>query len=229
MIEIREKIERFLSVCDELVSGKYFDADKKISELLKIVAESQELTDLFSAVTERFDYLEAKTAYLRYPASLGVDYGAAYLPTERGEVLAFVFCLLVELDGGELKLNEFLLRYFYEDGSYTASYALFSDRMMRPFRDIVKNCFSYLGIDDKSKEEREITLINCLLDEKRELARYGLSEKDKSNAELLLSQALVCAEKSEGMQARAILLGYSYLLRANGVEEKNEELFSFLL
>ena len=89
------QMQRFFTACDELISGKYILADNKISEVLKAIAASEELTGLFTAVTERFDYPSAKQAYLKYPAEAGGTRGAAYLPAERGDLIAFVFCLLV--------------------------------------------------------------------------------------------------------------------------------------
>ena len=65
MTEKVEKISRFLAVCDELVEGSYVVADNKISEALKCIAKCRELTNLFAAVTEGFDYPAAKQSCLR--------------------------------------------------------------------------------------------------------------------------------------------------------------------
>lgn len=74
------RIQRFFTACDELISGKYILADNKISELLKSIAASNELTTLFSAVTKGFDYHAAKQRYLKYPLTPNGTRGAAYLP-----------------------------------------------------------------------------------------------------------------------------------------------------
>lgn len=74
------QMQRFFTACDELISGKYILADNKISEVLKAIAASEELTGLFTAVTERFDYPAAKQAYLRYPAEPGGTRGARLSP-----------------------------------------------------------------------------------------------------------------------------------------------------
>ena len=150
MEEKLEKIQKFLSVCDELVDGTFHIADAKISELLRALAASRELTNLFTAVTDGFDYPAAKRAYLKFPTAAGSTRGVAYLPSARNEILAFVFCLMVEIDAGDIRLNDFLLRYFYIDGSYTASYSLFADRMLRPFRDIVRDCYPGCGSREKT-------------------------------------------------------------------------------
>ena len=59
------KIKRFISACDELIAGSYRDAEEKISEVLKCLAASEDLTGLSSAVTEEFDYAASKSYYLR--------------------------------------------------------------------------------------------------------------------------------------------------------------------
>ncbi len=215
------KIERFLTVCNELIGGKFILADTKIGELLKIVASSNELTDLFSAVTERFDYVEAKNAYLRFPAYKGSAHGAAYLPAERGDLLAFVFCLLVDFDSGTMRLNDFLLRYFYEDGSYTASYAIFVDRMIRPFRDIVSGCFPQLGSKTRQIQEelqKENTILEALSQrvsvERARISELALSQDDSVAADAMLSAIIVVIGRADLDEIRALLCGYSYFLRA---------------
>ena len=74
------QMQRFFTACDELISGKYILADNKIGEVLRAIAASEELTGLFSAVTERFDYPTAKQAYLKYPAEPGGTRGAVSPP-----------------------------------------------------------------------------------------------------------------------------------------------------
>ncbi len=133
-----EKIRRFLDACDGLIAGTYREAEVGVSQVLRCLSESEELQGLFSAVTEEFDYVGTRAFYLR---DLPNGRGAAYLPSSRVDALAFVFCLLAEIDSGCVRFGDFLLQYFYVDGSYTASYALFADRIIRPFRDIVREAY----------------------------------------------------------------------------------------
>ena len=138
MEEKIERIHRFLDACDGLLSCTYREAEVGISQVLRLLAESEDLKGLFSAVTEEFDYAKTRSFYLR---DLPNGRGAAYLPSSRVDALAFVFCLFAEIDSGVVRFSDFLLRYFYVDGSYTASYALFSERIVRPFRDIVREAY----------------------------------------------------------------------------------------
>lgn len=226
-----EKIARFLTVCDELIHGKFIFADTKIGSLLKSVAESEELTALFSAVTDRFDYISAKRECLRFPAERGSSHGIAYLPSERGDFLAFVFCILVEIDNGAIRFNDFLLRYFYEDGSYTASYTLFVDRMLCPFRDIIANCYpaaaKYGRTNYVQKEDGEAltAFYELLLQERTRINGLKIAEAEKSAADLMLSELQNAASRNDLGEIRALLCGYAYYLRVIGSEADASGIF----
>lgn len=224
MEEKIERIERFLSVCDELVTGSYLAADVKISEALKGVAGSRELTNLFAAVTDGYDYPAAKCAFLRTPAERGAGRVVAYLPAERQDILAFVFCLFVELDAGTLRLNEFLLHYFYVDGSYTASYSVFAERMIRPFRDIVKECFPECGkrgqiaLKRKKQEDALARFAAALPVERNRVMSRELREEEAANAELIFGELSAATGRRDMIEVRALLAGYRYFLRYIGGE-----------
>ncbi len=222
-----QQLDRFFQACDKLMNEKYIVADARISEVLQSVAECRALTDLFSAVTERFDYPAAKKTYLRFPASNGSFHGKAFLPKDRGEVLAFVFCILVDIDAGRIKFDDFLLRYFYEDGSYTASFSLFSERLLRPFRDIVKDCFPNVAgessaktaeITNKKKSAKRSASLEAfaalVIDERARLNTITLNTVDATAGDAILCEILQATGKDNIAEIKALLYGYGYFLRA---------------
>ena len=219
MEENFEKIQRFLTACDELVNGTFHVAEGKISEALRALADSKDLTNLFSAVTSGYDYPAAKRAYLRFSNEDGISRGVAYLPSERREVLAFVFCLLVELDAGELRLNDFLLRYFYVDGSYTASYAVFAERMIKPFRDIVRDCYPDCGRRGRLArihKKRDAILgeiAEKLAEERARIQNMQLLQEEQEAAEALFPALIAAAGRRDAPEVLALLAGYRYFLR----------------
>lgn len=225
-----QQLNRFFQACDKFMNEKYMVADARIAEILRSIAESRALTDLFSAVTERFDYPSAKKTYLRFPASNASVHGKAFLPKDRGETLALVFCLLVDIDAGRIKFDDFLLRYFYEDGSYTASFALFSDRMLRPFRDIVKECFP--DVVNNPPEEPAVqtddgdaaleAFAALAIEERTRLKSVSLSVDDAAAGDLLLSEMIQAAGKNNAAAIKALLAGYRYFKRALFIEGGDE-------
>ena len=234
MEEKVEKIQRFLSVCDELVTGSYMNAEGKISEALKYIAGCRELTNLFAAVTEGYDYPAAKRASLRPRAGTGpAGRVGAYLPAERQDVLAFVFCLFVEIDAGTVHLNDLLLRYFYVDGSYTASYAVFAGRMIKPFRDIVRECFPEAGkrgqaaLQRRQREEALASFAQSLPVERSRVMGRALLEEEKTAGEEIFTELAAAAARRDVTEVRALLAGYRYFLRYIGAEsEESAALFA---
>lgn len=218
MEERNERISAFLAACDGLIQGPYTAANANISAVLKALVASKDLTGLFSAVTQEIDYPAMKKVYLREQGMRG----AAYLPVDRVKALAFVFCLLAEIDSGKIRFEEFLLRYFYVDGSYTASYLLFSDRVLRPFRTIVQECFpaADMGEEDASRrarEERLSLLVGKIDEERARFASVALSKEDSQEAERFLTAARHAAEKGDVPTLHLALSGYSYFLRWSGL------------
>lgn len=220
----QDRIGKFLAVCTELVEGKFANAEIKISEALRAIAGSEQLTELFTAVTQEFDYVWAKRTYLRYPVREGVSKGEMYLPAGRSEILAFVFCLFVEIDAGAVKLNDFLLRYCYVDGSYTASYTMFAERVVRPFRDIVSDCFPAAKREAQKNNGQTVTLagIAKLFEgEKSRLADFGLRDEERTAADILIAGISAAIQREDGEALSALLAGYRYFLRYIGGENEN--------
>ena len=222
MEDTYEKLRRFFNACDELVEGNYMNAEWKISEVLKAIAGSHNLTQIFSHVTSDFDYIAAKRKYLRAPSNGGAR-GEAFLPTARNEILAFVFCLFVEFDGGSMNFGDFLLRYFYEDGSYTASYAHFAGRVIRPFRDIVRDCFpEYSKMGELRSESMMRRQDNALgeISERAAVERSRmasvLEEGDRRAAEIILGEVFSAIGRRDATAVKALLMGYRYLLKSAG-------------
>ena len=226
----RDKMQRFFTACDDLITGKFILADTKINELLRSIATNSDLTGLFSAVTARFDYAAVKSACLKTPA--GIARGEAFLPSERSDVLAFVFCLLTDFDSGAIKFNDFLLRYFYEDGSYTASYSLFVNRMIRPFRDIVRECFPNAGVQTgealSPNEEGDILtrLYEKIALERVRVGQLPLGKEDAIAGEMILSELAAAVQRGGVNEVKALLCGYLYYLQAvDGSSLYDNEIF----
>ena len=230
MDEKTEKIGRFFAVCDELVEGSYANADSKISEALQIIATCRELANLFAAVTDGFDFPSAKQSYLReYTGKGGTTRIAAYLPAERQDVLAFVFCIFVEIDRGALLLGDFLLRYFYVDGSYTASYGVFAERMIKPFADIVKGCFPECGKHGRAivlREKSDAALhefMQSLPAERKRVMGRELMKEEKDAGELIFAELSAAAARHDLTEVRALLAAYRYFLRYICAEGRESE------
>ena len=135
---MREELDAFLERADELIDSKYILADIKIVNLLKAIASSNTLLALFKNCLTDFDYVAAQKKYLVKSQYLSVDKGEFILPPNSRELLAFVFNVLVDIDAKRIVFNDFINKYFYEDGSFSSGYDLFISSMIKPFKNTVK-------------------------------------------------------------------------------------------
>lgn len=133
-----EELQFFLEKADELACSKYILSEIKIVNLLKAISASETLLAIFKNCLINFDIEEAKKKYFVKSKYLTGDKGEFILPNNSRELLALVFNVLVEIDAKQINFPEFLSKYFYEDGSFSASYSAFINSMIKPFRNSVK-------------------------------------------------------------------------------------------
>ncbi len=221
---------RFFNACDELIEGKHILADKKIDDMMRAVAVSEELTGLFGAVLENFDYPAAKRRYLIPPERSPILRGEAYLPSTDEELVAFVFCIFAEIENGTLKTNEFLLRYFYVDGSLTASYERFTATFLRPFRDILRGCFPtsvrrFEGYYQRRNEGVLDALSQKAAEEHARLTGLSLPREDFIAGSTMLTELSFAIDKKDVPAIRALLCGYLYFLQYLNIMDESSGVF----
>lgn len=134
----REELDAFVLRADELIQSSYILADIKIVNLLKAIAASKTILAIFENCISGFDFEEACKKYLVKSKYLAGDKGEFVLPSTTRELLAFVFYVLVKVDDKSIDLAEFINKYFYVDGSFSAGYHAFIKAMIIPMRDSVK-------------------------------------------------------------------------------------------
>jgi hypothetical protein len=221
MATTKEQVMAFSDKCDELKNCKFIMATTKIGEVLKSIVNSPELYQLFKEVTENFDYLAAQKKCFVTRNDTAVAKSYLVLPDKVGDRLAFIFCLLVEFDNNTINFNEFLQRFYAEDGSYYASFHAFCDDVIESFQSLVLSVF-----EDELKEDvaqnattadpdkaSMLSVILLLITSEREfIAEAILSYDEKEAADGILSQ-LELAVRSENVQLiDALISGYHYFI-----------------
>jgi len=173
-LTIREELDAFIERADELVNSKYILADIKLANLLKAIASSDTLIALFKNCLTDFDYYQAQNKYLIKNKFISNDKGEFILPPNSRELLAFIFNVLVDIDSKRIDLAQFLNKYFYVDGSFSASYDAFVTAMVKPFKNSVKMLM------DSVIEGKLQNPVEALVEE--ETRRAKQKEKDEENA-----------------------------------------------
>ena len=210
----REQVDAFLKKCDEVMQSKYIMADSKIGELLKCIVSSDLLYAFFRDVTKNFDYGAACEKCMNYVPQ-GDSRKKLLFPEDPVEKIAFIFCLLADFDSKAIDLGEFLQEYFYEDGSFFASFYAFSNQVIKPFRNAVRTVFA-VGLS-RPQEEKALPL-----EEERALVfRSRLSDGKKVDALLLLNGALSPAARKDRSLLAALLAGYLAFAQAAGWQSEH--------
>ncbi len=217
MDSLKEQIDRFDACCDEVTKAKFIMATTKMRELLKCIVSSPNLYALFDAMTKDFDYSSVRKKCL-VTVTDGV-YNRSYLvlPQDPDECLPFIFCLLVEFDREDVNFNDFLRKYFNEDGSYVSSYQKFCSVVIDTFKALVDKIY-----DESQKElhshdapagsQREkIEQLQKIIDAEREyLSASELDDEDKKSGLSMLDEMKKAVKRDDATLVNALVCGYNY-------------------
>ncbi len=210
----KEELEVFLERADEFIDSKYILADVKLANFLKAIASSSTLIALFQNCLTDFDYNLAQKKYLVKSQHLSSDKGEFVLPPNSRELLAFIFNLLVDIDAKRIDLNDFLNKYFFVDGSCSASYDAFINSMIKPFKNSVKMLMDSV-IEGKLQDP-----IEALVEEEERRAK---EKEDREQTELRERELL---KKTYGLSVKAIkdiLLEDKQKIKANKLDEEEKK------
>lgn len=213
-------------------------ATRKIKDLLKCIVTAPELYWLFERVTKDFNYPAVKSKCL-----VTVDDGYfrrsyVVLPQTVGQRLAMIFCLFVEFDKDTMNFNDFLRKYFPEDGSYYASYQAFCNMIVEGLKDAVLQVFKgSLGDADyaevslphpnSAKTEFISVITLSIAEEQQFILRSNLPEDDKESGVSILSQLTEAFNSGNKALINALVCGYNYFILYNKcVSDSIESLFA---
>lgn len=210
----------FLEKADELIDSKYIIADIKIVGLLKAIAASDTLLAIFKNCLTDFDYAAAKKKYLVKSKYLAEGKGEFVLPPSSRELLAFIFSVLVDIDAKRIDFPQFINKYFYEDGSFSAGYSAFLNSMIKPFRNSVKMLMESV-IEGKLQDP-----VEALTEEEERRARAEREAAEQKRKEKELSEKAY----GESVKAiRAILLADKTKVKNSRLSEDLKEEFTLVI
>lgn len=142
----KDKIIECLNIIDELISGKFILFNAKISSLLNVIASSEALYGLFAKCIIDYDFAKNLQLGQEYKSVQGVF----RVPDNDDELLAFVFCFILEVNNEKLNLHNFVERNYFSPNGYNYSYLNFSRAILVPFKSALMN---ELGVDESSTND----------------------------------------------------------------------------
>ena len=215
-----EELALFLTKADELIASQYIIADIKIAGLLKAIASSDTLVAIFKNCLTGFDYPFAKEKYLVKSKYLAEGKGEFVLPSSSRELLAFVFSVLADIDAKRIDFPQFINKYFYEDGSFSAGYSAFLNSMIKPFKNSVKMLMESV-IDGKLQDPVEAFLEE---EERKKAEEQAAEEQKRKDKEL--------SEKKYGVSLKAIremLLADKTKIKASRLTDSQKEEYVLII
>lgn len=237
MEDLTAQINDFLNKCTELKNCKFIMAPTKIKDLLKSIVNSRTLYDLFTSVSEDFDYLSAKRHCLVDVSDGFTNHGVVVLPQSSQDKLAFIFCLLVEIDRDSINFNWFLQKYFSDDGSFYGSYHAFCDGIIAPFENIIRGAFAeYIEVEPaqaspkaaskqpasapasapKAGASNILSAIYLLIaQEKQYILESAIPADDKETGFKMLTEIYNALKERNFDVANSLVNGYNYYILYN--------------
>lgn len=122
----------FVEKCEDVINSRFIIADKKIQDLLKEIVTNKAIYAVLERCLNNFNY-EMEFMKARLPLVEGQNKFVLALPEDSEKLVAFVFCLLHEIEDKTRDFQKFLQDFFYNNGSYFEGYSEFCVKVIRPF------------------------------------------------------------------------------------------------
>lgn len=151
------QIENFVIECNDILSGKFFDLNRRLQKFLDVMSQSDDVMEFLADGLVGFDEDEE----LAKAFSLDRKTGAAKIsfPNDEKKCAALFVTIFDKFANGKLNSTQFL-QTFFQGGKMTPIQS-FLDKIVKPFRDIICKTFEIptdVTLFDVKKHEQEIAL-----------------------------------------------------------------------
>lgn len=145
----RVQVEKFVLACNDFLSGKFLDINKKLESVMEAITQSDDiLTYLADKITDYDEEKGFKACFMLDPKTKN---GKLMLPQDEKERVALTVTIFNDIQSGKINIAKFLETYF-NDGRLTPTQN-FLEKIIRPFKEII--CKHFGVKEDVTKEEIE--------------------------------------------------------------------------
>lgn len=143
-----QNLNKFLNSLDELLNSKFILSSSCISELLHSIADYDEVYNLIAQCMINFDFIEEWQS--------AISGGRIEFPQDKSKRIAFIFCMLNNIDDKNLDLNKILEHYFSYDLE-VKPYDLFKHEVVQTFKDLIFDALNiyFDNVDNDNVEQEE--------------------------------------------------------------------------
>lgn len=154
MAENNVDVKRFVVECNELLSGKFLDLNRRLEKFLTTMTNSEDIVEYLSNCLENFD------EDVEFDKAFSVDKKSGSvkitIPTDDKKKVALIVTIFNNISSGKLNTTQFLETYF-RDGKLTGVQN-FLEKIILPYRDAICKHFKVpvdVSADDIKKDEQE--------------------------------------------------------------------------
>lgn len=228
------EVEKFVVECNDMLSGKFFDLDKRLEKFLTAMAKSEDVVDFLAECLANFDEEDEFNRAFALDRKSGT--AKITLPGEDKKKLALAVTIFNNLTNGKVNSNQFL-ETFFQDNKLTPIQN-FLDKIITPFRDILCKNFGITAnisamelkkhLDETKKqeekvepeqEEEELPHLSELLQEISKTGNQVLAllkfEKKRTDVlddvEFVTNSIIRACEKGDLMVVNGLVIGLNYV------------------
>lgn len=234
----RVAVENFVLSCNDMLSGKFLDINKKLASVMNTITQSDDiLSFLADAITDYDEDSGFESAFMLDPKT---KIGKVTLPQNEKERVALTVTIFNDIQSGKINITRFLETYF-KDGRLTPTQN-FLEKIIKPFRDIICKNFgvkedvteeevkehmkedaSKQREEKKLEEEKEFEeqypeIDNFILEVKKTareiLSRLKFEKKKKDNLEdfeFILNALITACDSKNLMVINGLIIGINYV------------------
>lgn len=248
-------VERFVVACNDMLSGKFLDLNKRLDKFLAVMTQSEDVLDLLAECLDEFDEeAEFSKAFStdRKTGNVRVE-----IPVDEKKRLALTVTIFNDLINGKLNANQFLETYF-QDKKLTPMQN-FLEKVVKPYRDLICKFFALdtnITVEDvkrqieeekvlkKEEEEREETeqfpnldqLLSSIVQTSNQILAILKFEKKRTemldDLEFVVSSIIQACEKRDLMVINGLVIGLNYVSKKfknvrHLVEDLNNRIYDY--
>lgn len=146
MTETEESFEKFLVATQTLIDSKYILIDRNISVLLHSAVDCEIIYNLIAKCMINFDFIEEW--------KIATEGNFIKFPESNEKKIAFIFCMLNNIDDRKLDITKVLDHYFSYNQNITP-YELFCTSIIMEFKNLILKTLNLIKEEPELKDNQE--------------------------------------------------------------------------
>jgi hypothetical protein len=144
IIDDNKILEEFIFACDDLINSRFIVAERKITNVLKVLVSNEALFDIIKFCFIDFNF---STEWEKISVKSTSNNYRIVMPRDSKIIIALVVNLLYEFDRKSIEIHKFLIQYFNARGDAQDAFNSFCRTFILPFKKAIAMRLSDSYID----------------------------------------------------------------------------------